>query len=457
MADGAQNRVLQGRIVPTFFYYVVPSTVGLVAITTANLVDGMFVGNSVGSDALASITLMVPYFTLLIAIALMLAIGGSVRAGLYVGRGDITAASAVFSQVLLVTLAVNLIFALASVGFEDELLAILNAPERVQPLMLEYFGVIRWVLVIQLLTMVLYYFVRADGHPILATGALVCGAAINIALDAWFVYHLQWGLRGAAYATAIAQGVQFLVLSRYFLSRDRTLQLFWPGGKWREVLHAAYNGVSEFINEMSVGLIFLLLNGLLIARMGVDGVAAFSVVNYFIFLSVMLCYGIADALHLLVSQNHGAQQHERVRRFLYTALINAACLGAILIVALLNWQQALIDWFLDSDAAEIGHTATQLLLLIWPLFLVNGANIVFGSYLTALQKPRPSALIALSRNLMLPASLLVVFFYLLQHWQPRLLAIDGAFLVALPLAEWCTFALAVALYFQHNPSVKQRK
>lgn len=442
------NPVLSGPVLSTFFHYLVPSTIGLVAITTVNLVDGIFVGNHVGGQALASITLLLPYFTLMVAISLMLAIGGSVRAGKYVGAGELTAASAIFSKSLIAAFAVNLVFAIASLGFETSLYQLLGAPPELHPLLHDYFSVIRWALVVQLLTMVLYYFVRADGHPILATTALVAGSLTNIALDAWFIGYLEMGLAGAAYATAIAQLLQFVVLAWYFVSPHKTLHFSLWQRNWSELFHSAYNGVSEFINEISIGLVFLLLNSLLIARVGVTGVAAFSVVNYFIFLSVMLSYGVSDALHLLVSQNYGARQVLRIKQFLLTALSCTLGIGCLLIVALLCWEQSIIGWFLDggSDATAIAPLASQLLWLIWPLFFVNGLNITISCYLTAVHCPTPSALIASCRSLVFPATLLSLLYLLLPREQ------DWTFLAALPLAEWCAFLLAASLCYRYRPA-----
>lgn len=279
MSNRHSNPALEGPVLSTFFYYVLPSMVGLVALTTANLVDGIFVGNYVGAEALAAISLLLPYFSLLIAISLMLAIGGAVTVGKYLGQKDGATASALFSKVFMVTVLLNSLFALISFVAEPGLLWLLNAPSEVQPLMQEYLAVIRWVFIGQLSTMVLYYFVRMDGHPVLATCALVTGALSNIGLDALFIVHWQMGLAGAAYATAIAQLLQFAVLSVWFFSRRRTLHFSLLQKNWGKLWRTAYNGVSEFINEISVGLLFLLLNWLLVLQLGIEGVAAFSVVN----------------------------------------------------------------------------------------------------------------------------------------------------------------------------------
>ena len=449
-----KNIALQGRIVPTFFYYLSLSTIGLVAITTANLVDGMFVGQYVGANALAVITLLVPYFTLLFAFSLMLAIGGSVSAGIHIGAEQPRKASLVFSQSLICVAVTTIALALWSAAFEPTLFQMLSIPSDIAPLAQAYLGVIRWVLIIQLFTMVLYYFVRADGFPKLATLALVAGALCNIVLDAWFVVVMEKGLRGAAYATAISQTLQLLILAQYFFKKHRSLQMIFgiKTREWRYLLRSAYNGLSEFVNEMSVGLVFLLLNALLIARLGVNGVAAFSVANYFIFLSVMLSYGIADSLHLLVSQNFGAKHYQRVKTFLQTAVICAVVLGLSIVLSLFAWKQDIILWFLDAPDTEVAALCNQLLLIIWPIFLINGTNIILSCYLTAIQQARASAYIALSRGLLLPVGLLLLFYFFLENlFGAQQSKNSWWFMFALPLAEWLSFAIAISLFLKYQP------
>lgn len=447
------NPAISGRIVKTFFYYVLPSIIGLVAITSANLVDGFFVGNAIGKNALAAITLMIPYFTFLIAIAIMLAIGGAVSAGKSIGENNPEAASSIFSQSLIATLIINIILALSSLIFDDQLFELLNISDQVAILADEYLTIIRWVFILQLTTMVLYYFVRADGHPILATSALVIGAILNIVLDAWFIIYLELGLAGAAYATAIAQIVQSLVLSLYFFSQKRTLNFKIQQTDWKILLRSAYNGVSEFINEISVGIIFFILNTLMITRLGVDGVAAFTLVNYFIFLSVMLSYGFADALHLVVSQNFGARELKRVQQFLSTAIVCTLSLGVFIVALLVIWPEIILGWFINEQDSHISQIGIQLLPLLLPLFLINGTNIILTCYLTAVHQPAPSAFIALNKSLFLPATFLIAFYYLLPSWQllPENIN-DLSFVFALPLAEWCAFLLATYFCYQYRPS-----
>ena len=123
---------------------------GLIAITTANLVDGAVVGNYLGHNALAAITLLIPYFTLVFATALMLAIGGTVRAGKYIGEGNMAAASAIFSKSIVATLVISSIAAIITTLGKDLLFSVLGASAEVITYMDGYFSIITWVLILQL-------------------------------------------------------------------------------------------------------------------------------------------------------------------------------------------------------------------------------------------------------------------------------------------------------------------
>lgn len=444
MTQASSDRILSGAIVPTFFYFVIPSIAALLALTTANLVDGLFIGNFVGADALAAINFLIPYLALVFGLALMLAIGGSVRAGKALGEKNAQAASAIFSKCVMTVGVFALVMASVNLLFSRWIFTALGAPESLHPLMRDYFHIIACFLPAQLLSVVLYYFIRADGKPVMATVALTSGALGNMLLDALFIGYFQWGIAGAAWATGMSQLVQLGILFRYFWQPARRLQFRFRQTQWVDVAHAAFNGISEFVNEISGGLVILVVNWLLVTRIGVEGVSAFTVINYCLFASLMIFYGIADAMQLLVAQNFGARQVQRMRQFMLTSTLAILMLGVVLISVLLSWRTHWVSWFVSAQDTAVITLAADFILVVWPIFLVNGLNVLLSSYLTAIHQPAASAVIALLRSLILPVSMLMVLFW----WLP-----GYPLLMALPLAEWLTFVVALALFLRFKPAV----
>jgi putative MATE family efflux protein len=446
MSLQTKEEILTRPVLTTFFKHTFGSLIGLMALTTANVVDGIFIGKYVGAQGLAAISLLLPYITLLVALSLMLAIGASVSIGTFMGKGDTESSSALFTQVLIVTVALNTCLALVSYIAEPVLFWLLYIPADIVPLAREYFSIIRWVFILQFPCMVMYYLVRADGYTKLATVALVVGALVNIVLDMAFVGYFDYGISGAAYATALAQGTQCLLLLMYFRDKDRVLTLSMFNKPWRRIARVVKNGLSEFTNEVSVGVLFLVINTLMVMRAGSEGVAAYSVVNYLIFLSVMVSFGIADAMHLLVSYNRGAKNNDRVSDFLSVALGTSILLGLVVSACLVFYGEVIVGVFLDLSDHQTAYFAINIMAIMWPLFLVNGCNILLSVFLTAIEKPFESAAIALCRSVVLPVSLLAVTFHFV--WSVRLfgdIEPTVSFLIALPAAEWLTLCFAVFL------------
>ena len=438
------SQALQGAVVPTFFKYLGLDVLGLIAMTSAMLVDGLFIGNYVGVTALAAVNLIIPISTLLFGVGMMLSIGGSVRAGKYLGEDDKPAASAIFSKTLVFMALYGAVAIALALTFEEALFTGLGASPEIFPAMSEYYRIIMPFLLAQLIVLALYYFIRLDGYPNLVATALTIGALVNILLDYLFIGRFGWGLTGAAFATGISQALPLPVMMIYFSKPGRRLRFALRQRNWKEVFQAAYNGISEFINEVAGGIVVLILNWMLLQRIGVYGVAAMTVVNYSMLLGYMMFFAISDTIAVMISQNFGARDAARMTAFLKTAFSTIAMLSAIFITVLLTAGEPIIRLFVDDrDGADTVGMATEFVTYVWPIFLFAGVNILLSGYLTAIHRPLQSGTVALCHSLILPAAFLALAYWLLA---------DQRFVVALPAAEAVTCLLALALFLRHLPT-----
>lgn len=438
---------ISGDVIPVFFHYAIPSVIGMLAVTSAGVIDGIFIGNIVGARALAAVNISMPVFAVFAAIVLMLAVGGSVVCGKYLGEGNRQAASMIFSKIVYASMLVGVLISAICLLFLDQLVVLLGANEELSGLVSDYMRIILFAAPLLILGLTLDYFVRIDGRPRLASVALVAFAIINISLDWLFIVKMGWGIKGAAWATAIAESCIFFMLLTHWFSRKCTLKrisfLNCHRDGWGEVVKAAYNGFSEFANEMSIGLITLLFNWVMIRRLGVEGVAAFTIIGYLLFIGLEVVYGISEALQPTVSKNLGARQAGRIVKFTLSAVISSFAIGLLASGLFLLVPETLISWFLREGEESTVEIALDYIAVFWPAFLFNGVNITLASYFTAMHKPLQSASIAVSRSLVLPA--LGVMFL------PAWLGDTGVFL-AIPLAEGLTFVLALMLLMKNRPS-----
>jgi putative MATE family efflux protein len=438
-----QTHALDGPIVSTFFRYLVPSVIGMLAMTSASIVDGIFIGNFVGVEALAAINLIMPILSLLFGVGLMLSIGGSVRGGKYLGEKNFSAASAIFSKTFVAVIGYGILVIALGLIFEKQLFRGLGATEALFPIMSEYYVVIMPFLIAQLGTIVLYFFIRLDNQPTLSAVALVVGSVLNIGLDFFFIAVLGWGLAGAAWATGISQLFPMLVLLTYFLNKDRKFHFSFRQSHWGEVFKAAYNGISEFINEISAGVIAFIFNWMLIQRVGVEGVAAITVVNYMLMIGFMIFFAIGDTSQVMISQNFGAKNAVRIRKFLTVAFINAMAISLLCITVLLQFNEPLIYWFLKDEGSEqTVALAVNFVQYVWPLFLFVGVNMLISGYLTAIHLAFQSGVVAICRSLLLPASFMIALYFIY---------VDYRFVAALAVAEAVTFVIAALFFWRHTP------
>jgi putative MATE family efflux protein len=438
---------ITGKVVPVFFHYAIPSMIGMLAATSAGVIDGIFIGNFVGSAALAAVNISMPAFYLFAAVVFMLAVGGSVMCGKFMGENDHEAASAIFSKILYAVLTVSGLIVAVSLFFLDEVVVLLGANQELHGMVRDYIQIILWAAPLLIIGLTLDYFVRVDGRPVLASFALVMFAASNIFLDWLFVVVWGWGIKGAALATALSEAVILLILASHLFSAKCSLKLVSVPPRWRDgwdsAFKAAFNGFSEFANEMSLALITLLFNWVMITRLGVDGVAAFTIIGYLLMIGLEVCYGISDSLQPTVSKNLGARQPLRIVQFTVTAVISSFCIGLIVSTLFLLYPEALISIFLSEGETSTEVIALSFIAVFWPAFLFNGVNITLASYFTAMHKPLQSAAIAVSRSLVLPA----IGLLLLPVWLG-----DTGIFIAVPIAEALTLIIALILVILNRPS-----
>lgn len=434
---------ITGKVIPVFFHYAVPSVIGMLAVTSAGIIDGVFIGNFVGSTALAAVNIAQPAWAVFAAVVFMLAVGGSVMCGKFLGERDVEAASDIFSKTMYVSFAMAVLISGAGLLFLDEVVDLLGANQELHPLVSVYMKIILWFAPLLIVALTLDYFVRVDGRPVLASFALVTFSALNIALNWLFIVKLGWGIAGAAWASALAEVAIFAILVSHLFSEKCHLRLGRVRSGWLDIFRAAFNGFSEFANELSIGLIILLFNWVMITRQGVAGVAAYTIIGYLVMIGMEISYGISESLQPTISKNLGARQPRRIIHFMATGAITALAVGLLVSALFVLAPEFLISIFLADGESETMAIALEFVAYFWPAFLFLGVNITLASAFTAMHKPMQSVVIALSRSLVLP----VLGLLLLPMW----FGDKGVYLV-IPIAEGLTFLLTLVLVASYRPS-----
>lgn len=425
-----------------FFKYVIPSILGLLSISSASIIDGYFVGNYVGSIGLAAINISYPITTVLFGLALMFAVGSSVKVGKLMGENNTLDASSVFTKSIISVSFISILICLVLFLSLGSILDILNVQNELRTKTFEYLPTLLIFLPFLMTAIVLDYFVRVDENPNLSFLALFSSSLVNVVLDYIFIVKFDWGISGAAYATGISQAAIILVLLPHFFMKRATLKLVKPKGSWASILSAAKNGASEFVNESSAGITVMIFNYIMLKNFGATGVASYTIIGYFIMISIMVSFAISDALQPIVSKNYGALYFDRIKSFLKFGFLSIIVIETIITLLILIIPETLINIFLVDSELETKRITIEFISYAWPAFLFAGLNILITSYLTSMQKPLYSVSIAVSRSLILPVLFIITLPYLFG---------DKGIFMALAVAEFLTFVIAVNFFIKNSP------
>jgi putative MATE family efflux protein len=409
---------------------------GLLAISSANIVDGYFVGNHVGSIGLASINISYPIFSILFGIALMFASGSSVSVSKLLGEKNIDDAINIFNKAIIAILVVSILLCSSIYLSLDILLDALIDDVTLKDVSREYISIIVIFFPFLMVGVVLDFLVRADENPNLSFVALLVSALVNIVLDYILIVVYDYGIVGAAYATGISQLMIVVMLLPHFLLKKGTLRLLIPYGNWSEVVYTIKNGLSEFVNESSAGITVLIFNFMMIKYLGSDGVAGYTIVTYIIMITVMISVSISEGVQPLIAKNYGADNHNRVNIFVRLAMVTIAILSSLVVLFVYLFPEYLVSIFLDDNSLKTQGITLEFLSYTWIAFLFIGINILITSYLTSIHKPYASATISISRSLILPIGSI----WLLSS----IYGVVGIYL-SLVVSEILTFC--IALYF----------
>lgn len=438
----ADEKMTMGHPGKEFFRFAVPAVVGMFSIASASIVDGIFVGNFVGSTALAAISLVAPMFALYFGVVVMLTVGAAVMAGKFIGEHRERDASNIFMKALVSVVVFSLVFSFLLLVFTPTAARLLGANAETAGFVETYIFVVAWFFPGLSIAAALNHFVRVDGRPNFSLVGMVLITVVNIVLDAVMIGYLDWGVWGAALATGLASQAGMLFLLTHFANKDAKLRFLRPFGSWRVMFTAAYNGLSEFINESSGGIVVFLFNWILITEMGAQGVAAFTIVNYLFFTGIMVFYGVGEALGPLVSVNFGARKPARIYQFLLLGVGTNFVVGLLLASLLIFQPLMLASAFVgDADQTTIELTV-KIIGVIWPVFLFNGVNIAFSGYFTGMHCAAQSALIAVSRSLVMPLLLIVGLWFVIGPM---------SVFYALPVAEALTLVMTLLMFLQKRP------
>ena len=428
-----EKLLLTGEIPRLFMKYALPGVAGLLFLGIQSVIDGIVLGRFVGANALASVNLVLPCYSLISAFAIVMGIGGQTLVSISLGRGDKQEANNALRSVFVFLLGMSVVVSLVIFLSAGKIASFLGANEVLLPDAVHYIRAL--VPFFPLLCAMFFgdYIIKAMGHPLYATSVMGMTVVLNIVLDLVFVAVLGWGVMGAGLATGIAftMGACFNV-PRLF-SRHEVVAVQRGRYDRRLVWNAFYNGSSEGMSELSVAITVFLFNITMMRYLGESGVAAFTAINYILFIGTTVFLGISDGIIPIIGYNYGARQQERIKSILKLAARTNSLIGIGLFLLLLLFGEQVIGLFFKDHGSEAFEIASRGVSIYCFAFLLCGLNILASSYFTAIGNAKISIIISALRGLVFVGIGILVL--------PAVFGID-AIRYDVPIAEICTLSVS---------------
>ena len=421
-----------------FIKLFIPTLLGLVFNAMLTLADGIFVGQGIGSNALAAVNIAAPIFLIGLGVSLMFATGVSVVAAVHLSRGNNKAANINATQALTVPFVVMALVGVFIAVFAPQLCYLFGGSQMLEPLVVEYLTYISPIPALTVLVHVGGFIIRLDGSPKYAMYVSVIPAMLNIFLDWLFVFPLNLGLMGAASATTISEAVGAIMALAYLLYFPNTLRLYKPKFSCTSLRLTMRNlgymmklGFPTFIAEMAISVLMIVGNFMFMSFLREDGVAAFSVACYLFPLVFMFGNSIAQSQLPIISYNHGQAAHQRVRSTLRLSLALTAISGvAISLLGMLAFRP-LISMFLTS-----GTRAFNICVEGFPLFATSfvffSLNVVIIGFYQSVERATEAIAFMFLRGFVLVIPIFIAL--------PHIIGVNGLWL-AVPLSEALTLAV----------------
>ncbi|ENZ02242.1 MATE efflux family protein [Clostridium thermobutyricum] len=424
-----------------FLKFVLPAIASMVFLSLYTIIDGIFVSNLVGADALASINIILPLTSFIWGISIMFGTGGGAIISKFLGEENLKEASESMSLFTFFPVLLGVIFGALSFIFIEDLSYSLGATNNLISYCIPYGSIICIFTPIFIFKTILEFYIRSDGNFSFSLFLSIIGGVINIILDYVFIKILGFGISGAALATGL--GVLFSTLCGigYFLSKKSTLKFKKFKFDFKRLYEAMLNGSSQMVTELSTGITTFLFNLLALKYAGETGVAALTIVLYAQFFLVSTYLGFATGISPLFSYNFGAQNYPKLKETFKHSIKFLALSSVLIFILSIVFSKNLIGIFVSSDN-EVFSIALTGLLIFSLSFLVMGFNVFASGLFTSFGSGIISSIISFSRAF--------AFILIGAAFLPNLFDLNGVWLIV-PFAEILTLALSFYLIKKYKP------
>ncbi len=417
--------------------YIFPAVGSLFVTYLYNVMDGIFVGQGVGSSALGAVNIGVPFITFAVAIVSMFPMGGATIIAIRMGRGDKEGANNAFMTAFTLTVLTAVILTVAGTVFSQQIVDLSGAyklGDEMRRMSADYLFYYSAFSLPMLMSNCLSVFVRNDGSPTLSFIGMCTGAVANIFLDWLFIFPLQMGVVGAAVASGLGQVFSLLVLLSHFIRKHGDLRIRRFTVQPVLIKKICRRGAPEAVTQLTTPVTALCYNLVLAGLVGDIGVSTYSVLSFIYSLANAVLSGVAQGLQPLWGNSYGKRDTNEINDYFRFGMAVNLVLSVLVSAGLILFNEPAIRIF--SQDLELINAAAKALPIFSLSFIPMALNLVYTSLLYSTKRTKQSDIIAICRGIVVKAAAIFCI--------PIILGSNTIWAAPL-VAEMITLAIAIIL------------
>ena len=397
MAIGIKKEVRDltaGNISLGLLWFAVPMILGNLLQQLYNIADTLIVGQFLGANALAAVGSAYALMIFLTSVLLGLCMGSGVVFSLQYGSGNKEAMKRSAFVALVLIGAVTLLLNIIAFVWIDPIMRLLQVPEDVYPLMREYLWIIFWGIGFTFIYNYYACLLRAIGNSVVPLWFLAVAVVLNIVLDLLFILLFGWGVRGAAWATVVAQAVSGVGLCLYaikkfpeFRIRRQDMRM-----KWATVKEIAVYSSLTCVPQSVMNFGILMVQGL-INSFGIAVMAAFAAAVKIDSFAYMPVQDFGNAFSTFIAQNFGAGKTKRIREGIRVAVISTMLFCLFISLLVFIFARPLMLIFVPATESEIIAIGVQYLRVEGAFYCGIGCLFLLYGFYRGIRKPGMSVVL----------------------------------------------------------------
>jgi len=376
----------------------VPASIGILVMSLNILVDTIFVGQWIGSTAIAAINVVLPVSFFIAALGMSIGIGGSSIISRALGADNKEKALKTFGNQVSLTLLFTVSFAAFGLYFVDQLIPAFGGKGAIFDPAKVYYEIILYGVPVLGFVMMGNSVIRAEGKPKFAMYAMLIPSVGNLVLDYIFIGVLDMGMSGAAWATTGSYIVSFLFIFWYFLSDNSELKINVSHFKLHKkiVTEIGSLGFVTLSRQAVVSVTFLLVNNALFDFGGETSVTAYAIVGRMSMFALFPVFGITQGFIPIAGYNYGSEQYDRVKQVIHVAIKYATILATIVFAILMLFPEAITKLFTtDIQVLKVTPNNMRWTFAAIPILAIQ---LIGAAYFQAVGKALPALFLTLTRQ-----------------------------------------------------------